>query len=210
MIRILIADDHPVIRQGVRQIASGTDDLRVVDDAIDARTLLEKARAVEHDIVLLDLSMPGTNGLDVLKQLRRERPKIPVLILTMYAEDQFAIRALKAGASGYVVKACEPAELIGAVRRVAAGGRYISMEVAEGLARHLADDTDKPPHERLSDREYEVFRLIAAGKSTREISATLSLSVKTIGTYRTRIFEKMAMKTVAELAAYVVRNQLGE
>jgi DNA-binding NarL/FixJ family response regulator len=210
MIRILIADDHPVVRQGIRQIVSQAGDMIIADEAANGRELLELARTVDHDLVLLDLSMPGTSGLDLLKQLKRERPKTPVVILTMYSENQFAIRALKAGAAGYLMKDGAPTELIGAVRKVVAGGRYLAPSVAERLAGYLAVDSDKPQHETLSDREYQVLRMIAAGKSTREISAELSLSIKTISTYRSRIYEKMQLKSPAALAAYVVRHGLSD
>jgi len=154
--------------------------------------------------------MPEMIGLDLLKQLKRERPKIPIVILTVSSENQFAIRALKAGAAGYLTKDTAATELVGALRKVATGGRYLSTSMAERLAGHLTADTDRPPHEKLSDREYQVLRMIAAGKSTRRISTELSLSVKTIGTYRARIFEKMQMKSPAELAAYAVRNRLSD
>jgi len=182
----------------------------IVDEAANGRELLERARAVDHDLVLLDLSMPETSGLDLLKEIRRERPKIPVVILTVYSENQFAIRALKAGAAGYLTKDSAPTELVGAVRKVVAGGRYLTPGVAERLAGYLAVDSDRPQHEALSDREYQVLRMIAAGKSTSQISAELALSVKTISTYRARIYEKMQMKSPAELATYVVRNGLSE
>ena len=152
--------------------------------------------------------MPETTGLDLLKQLKRERPRIPVAILTMYSESQFAIRALRAGAAAYLLKDSASTDLVAAVRKVVAGGRYLTPSVAERLAGYLADDSDKPPHETLSDREYQVLRLIAVGHTTRQISAELSLSVKTISTYRARIYEKMQMKSSAEIAAYVVRRGL--
>jgi two-component system invasion response regulator UvrY len=208
MIRILIADDHPVVREGIRQIVSAAGDMLVADEAGSGRELLERAQSVDHDLVLLDLSMPEVSGLDLLKQLKRERPKIPVVILTMYSEDQFAVRALKAGAAGFLMKDSAPTELVGAVRKVVSGGRYLTPTVAERLAGYLAADSDQPVHEKLSDREYQVLRMIAAGKSTRQISIELALSVKTISTYRARIFEKMQMKSTAELAAYAVRNRL--
>lgn len=210
MIRILVADDHPVVRHGVRQIAGTTPDLTVAAEAGNGDEVVDRSRTTEHDLVLLDFSMPDTNALELLKQLKRERPKTPVLILTLHTEDQFAIRALKAGASGYLLKDSTPDEIIAAVRRVVAGGRYVSPRVAEKLAGHIADAADMPPHDRLSDREYEVLRMIAAGKTTREIAGELTLSIKTIGTYRARIFEKMRMKTTAQLAAYVVRNHLAD
>jgi len=208
MIKVLVAYDHPVVRQGLLQILGATEDIVVAGEATSGHEVLERARCTECDVVILDLSMPGIDGLDVLKQLKRERPRLPVLILTMHAEDQFAIRALKAGASGYLTKESAPAQLVGAIRRVFGGGRYISAQLAERLADHLDPEKERFGHEKLSDREYHVLRLIAAGRTTREISADLSLSVKTISTYRSRIFEKMQMKTPAELAAYVVRNRL--
>jgi DNA-binding NarL/FixJ family response regulator len=210
VINILVADDHPIVRHGIRQVLAAADDMRVAEEAANGRELLDRARTVDHDLILLDLSMPEMSGLDVIKQLRRERPKVPIMILTMYSENQFAIRALKAGAAGYLTKETAPAELIGAVRKVVAGGRYLTPGVAERLAGYLTADAEKPPHEKLSDREYQVLRMIAAGKSTRWISTELSLSVKTISTYRARIFEKMHMKSPAELAAYVVRNRLSD
>lgn len=207
-IRLLVVDDHPVVRQGIRQMAAATTDICVVAEAGTGQELLLAAQKVEHDVVLLDLSLPDASGLDLLKQLKREQPKVPVLIVTMHAEEQFAIRALKAGAAGYLMKDTPPLDMLAAIRRVFAGGRYLSPSIAERLAGYLSNDDDRPPHERLSDREFQVLRLIATGKSTRDISTALSLSVKTISTYRTRIFEKMELKTPAELAAYVVRHGL--
>jgi DNA-binding NarL/FixJ family response regulator len=209
-IRILIADDHPVIRKGIRNILATEHDLDIVDEAGDGLEILSLARTVEHDLVLLDLSMPHTNGLDALKRLKHENPDIPVLVLTMHAEHQFAIRALKSGASGYLVKDAAPTELVGAIRKVIAGGRYLSAYTAEQLAAHLNDNPERPPHELLSDREFQVFQMIAAGWTTRQIATDLHLSVKTVATYRIRIFKKMQMRTAAELAAYAVRNALSD
>jgi two-component system invasion response regulator UvrY len=210
MIGVFIADDHPVVRQGIRQIVASTDDIRVVDEATTGHEALERLAANTCDLVLLDLSLPDIDGLDLLKQLKRERPRRPILILTMHSEDQFALRALKAGASGYLTKESAPGELVDAVRKVVAGGRYISQRLAETLAAHLGPDAEKPAHERLSDREYQVLRLIAAGRSTRDISAQLALSMKTISTYRARLLDKMGMKTSAELTAYAVRYHLAD
>jgi two-component system invasion response regulator UvrY len=210
MIGVFIADDHPVVRQGIRQIVAATDDITVVDEATTGHEALQRLADVECDLVLLDLSLPDIDGLDLLKQLKREHPQRPVLILTMHSEDQFALRALKAGASGYLTKESAPAELVGAVRKVVAGGRYISQRLAESLAAHLGPDAEKPAHERLSDREYQVLRLIAAGRSTRDISTQLSLSSKTVSTYRARLLDKMGMKTSAELMAYAVRHHLAD
>jgi len=210
VIRIVIADDHPVVRQGIRQIVGAAGDMQIADEATDGRELLQRARSTPHDLVLLDLSMPATDGLDVLKQLKRERPKVPVVILTMSPEEQCAIRALKAGAAGYLTKEGAPIELVAAIRKAVAGGRYLSAGVAEKLADHLVGNVEGSLHDGLSDREYQVMRLIAAGKPTRHIAEELALSVKTISTYRARIFEKMRMRSPAELAAYVVRNQLSD
>jgi two-component system invasion response regulator UvrY len=210
VIRIVIADDHPVVRRGIRQIVDAAGDMLIADEATDGRELLQRARSTAHDLVLLDLSMPATDGIDLLKQLKRERPKIPVVILTMSPEDQFAIRALKAGAAGYLTKEGAPIELVGAIRKAVAGGRYLSARVAEKLADHLAGNAEGPLHAGLSDREYQVMCMIAAGKPTRQIAEELALSVKTVSTYRARIFEKMRMRSPAELAAYVVRNQLSD
>ena len=210
MIGVFIADDHPVVRQGIRQIVAATDDITVVDEATTGHEALQRLSDVQCDLVLLDLSLPDIDGLDLLKQLKREYPQRPVLILTMHSEDQFALRALKAGASGYLTKESAPAELVGAVRKVVAGGRYISQRLAESLAAHLGPDAEKPVHERLSDREYQVLRLIAAGRSIRDISTQLSLSSKTVSTYRARLLDKMGMKTSAELMAYAVRHHLAD
>jgi len=210
MIGVFIADDHPVVRQGIRQIVAATDDITVVDEATTGHETLQRLAEVHCDLVLLDLSLPDIDGLDLLKQLKREYPQRPILILTMHSEDQFALRALKAGASGYLTKESAPGELVGAVRKVVTGGRYISQRLAESLAAHLGPDEEKPAHERLSDREYQVLRLIAAGRSTRDISAQLSLSSKTVSTYRARLLDKMGMKTSAELTAYAVRHHLAD
>lgn len=210
MIGVFIADDHPVVRQGIRQIVAATDDITVVDEATTGHEALQRLTDIQCDLVLLDLSLPDIDGLDLLKQLRRVHPQRPILILTMHSEDQFALRALKAGASGYLTKESAPAELVGAVRKVVAGGRYISQRLAESLAAHLGPDAEKPAHERLSDREYQVLRLIAAGRSTRDISTQLSLSSKTVSTYRARLLDKMGMKTSAELMAYAVRHHLAD
>jgi len=211
MIRVFIADDHPVVRKGIRQIVADTGDIAVVGEAMNGREAIELVGGiVPCDLVLLDLSLPDRDGLDVLKQLRREHPSIRVLVLTMHSEDQFAIRALKAGAAGYLTKDGAPAELIGAIRKIVAGGRHVTTRLAERLVAHLGPDAEQPAHERLSDREYQVLRMIAAGKSTRQISAELALSVKTVNTYRSRLLDKMNMKSAAELAAYAVRHRLAD
>jgi two-component system, NarL family, invasion response regulator UvrY len=211
MTRVFIADDHPVVRRGIRQIVSDTHDIVVVGEATTGVETLELVgNAIPCDLVLLDLSLPDRDGLDVLKQLRREHPGLRVLVLTMHSEDQFAVRALKAGAAGYLTKDGAPAELIGAIRKIVAGGRHVNPQLAERLVAHLGPDADRPAHERLSDREYQVLRMIAAGKTTRQISAELVLSIKTVSTYRSRLLDKMDMKSAAELAAYAVRHHLAD
>jgi len=211
MIRVFIVDDHPVVRKGIRQIVADMHDIVVVGEATTgAETIELVGYVIPCDLVLLDLSLPDRDGLDVLKQLRREHPSLRVLVLTMHSEDQFAIRALKAGAAGYLTKDGAPAELIGAIRKIVGGGRHVNAQLAERLVSHLGPDSEQPAHQRLSDREYQVLRMIAAGKTTRQISAELALSVKTVSTYRARLLDKMNMKTAAELAAYAVRHHLAD
>ncbi len=210
MIRVLVADDHPIVRQGLQKIVDANDDMRVVAESIDGVETLEAALRDGVDILLLDLNMPGADGLDVLKGVKRSRPLLPVLVLTMYSEDQFAVRALKAGASGYLTKEAVPDELVRAIRTVVGGRRYISPTLGDRLAATLVSGDHGPLHERLSDREYQVFRRIAAGRPAREISLELGLSVKTVATYRSRILEKMEMKTNADLVSYTVRNHLAD
>lgn len=208
MIRILVVDDHAIVREGLKQILGDVNDMSVRDEAGNGQEALSKIRDAEFDVVLLDISMPGRSGLEVLKEIKAERPKLPVLILSMHAEEQYAIRALRAGASGYVTKASAPDELIGAIRKVSCGRKYVSSSLAEKLALELDIDTKKPPHETLSDREYQVMLMLASGKSVKEIADELCLSVKTISTYRSRVMEKMGMKKNAELTLYAIQNHL--
>ena len=209
-IRILIADDHPIVRAGFKQVLSETPDLVVADEAGNGQEVLEHLKKKKYDVVLLDISMPGKNGLEILKELKTDYPKLPVLILSIYPEEQYAIRALKDGAAGYLTKESAPHELISAIRKISAGGRYISASLAEKLATYLNVDMTKSPHETLSDREHQVMRLIASGKTVSEIAESLNLSVKTISTYRTHILEKMKMKNNAEITLYAVQNKLVE
>ncbi len=208
MINVLIVDDHAVVRAGLRQIISGVSDMVVADEADGAIEALTKIRKKGYSMVVLDISMPGKSGLDVLKEIRNEHPKLPVLMLSMYPEDQYAVRALRSGASGYMTKDSAPEELVTAIRTVAAGRKYISSDLAERLAFNLDSDMRKEPHEILSDREYQVLCTIASGKTISEIADQLSLSVKTISTYRSRILEKMQLKNNAELTHYAIRNHL--
>lgn len=208
MIKVLIADDHAVVRQGLKQILAETMDLVVGGEATNTQEVLDKIRESEFDVIVLDISMPGRGGLDILREIKHERPKLPILILSMHSEDQFAVRALKAGASGYMSKESAPELLVKAIRKVHAGGKYISPALAEKLAFDLESDSERPPHEKLSDREFQVMCMIASGKTVKEIADKLSLSVKTISTYRARILEKMKMKTNAEVTHYAIRNEL--
>ena len=208
MIKIVIADDHPIVRAGLKQILADASDIEVVAEAGDGHEILKRIRKGNVDVVLLDLSMPGLMGLDALKQMNAENPKLPILVLSMHPEEQYAIRALKAGASGYLTKAAAPEQLIGAIRKVYRGGRYVSTALAEKLALGLKVGATGLPHENLSDREYQVLCLISSGKTVKEIAEELSLSEKTISTYRARILEKMSMKSNAELAHYGIKNEL--
>jgi two-component system invasion response regulator UvrY len=208
MIKILIADDHAIVREGLKQILAETSDMIVADEAADGQEVLEKIRKNRYDVVVLDISMPGKCGLDILKQLSYEKLSIPVLVLSMHSEEQYAIRVLKAGASGYLTKESAPEELIKAIRKVSQGGKYITPTLAEKLALELQLNVENPPHKRLSDREYQVLCMIANGKAVKDIAAELCLSEKTISTYRSRILEKMKMKTNAELIHYAIKNKL--
>ena len=206
-VKILIADDHPLFRQGLKNAFGDTSDIEVIDEAENSNDILGKVRELDLDLVLLDISMPGKGGLEVLKQLKAEYPKIPVLILSVYPESQYAVRFIKAGASGYLSKESSIDTLLDAVRKVAQGGNYASADITEKLAFDFLN-VDKPPHELLSDREYQVFSMIATGKSLTEIGIELSLSVKTISTHRTRILDKMKMKKNAELIHYAIQHEL--
>ena len=208
MIRVLVVDDHPIVREGLKQILSDTEDILVVDEADSGQAVLTSAARSNFDVVLLDISMPGRDGLEVLRELKQQKPKLPVLILSMYPEEHYAVRVLRAGASGYLTKSSAPDELISAIRKVASGRKYISSTLAERLTYELDRDADRPMHEVLSDREYQVMHMISTGKSVKEIAEALGLSVKTVSTYRSRIMEKMNMKNNAQMTFYAVENHL--
>lgn len=210
MIKILIADDHAVVREGIKRILADIDDLVVVGEAGTPPELLAAATRGEADILLMDLAMPGASGLELLHDLRRQAPDLPVLVLSMYPEEQYAVRALMAGASGYINKGSPPTELIRAIRTVAAGHRYITPKVADNLASHVAASATRPQHATLSNREYQVLCLIASGKSVGDIARELSLSVKTISTFRSRILRKLSLRHNADLTRYALKHGLVE
>ncbi len=208
MIRVLIADDHPIVREGLKQVIAQGSDMKVVAEALNGQEVLDRVADSEIDVVVLDFSMPGKSGLDVLKDLKRDHPKIPVLILSMHPESELGPRLLKAGASGYMTKESAPAELVNAIRKVHRGGRYVSATLAETLAARLAVGDATTPHESLSDREYQVLCMLAEGKTAQDISAELSLSVKTVRTYRDRIMEKLHLGNDVELTHYAIEHGL--
>ncbi len=210
MINVLVADDHALIREGLKKILNAEPDLKVVGEANNVVELLEQMKRLAVNIVLLDISMPGESGLDALKELRQKYPHVPVLILSIHPEQRFAVRALKAGASGYIMKQSAVEELVQAIRKVVSGGKYVSASLAEQLAIELDHEIGKPPHETLSDREFQVMRLIAAGKKSSEIAAELSVTLSTVNTYRSRILEKMKMQSNVDLTRYAIENGLIE
>ena len=209
-IKILIADDHSIVRQGLKQIVNETDDLEVMGEAPDGHEALKMIREGEWDVLLLDISMPGLGGIDVLKRIKSEHIKLPVLVLSTYPADQYALRLLKNGASGYLTKESAPEELVIAIRKVSQGEKYISPVVADLLSKNFVKNHPEEPHKQLSDREYQVLCLIASGMTVTEIADDFSLSVKTISTYRTRILEKMQMRKTPELIHYAIKNKLVE
>jgi two-component system, NarL family, invasion response regulator UvrY len=209
-IRVLIADDHAIVRQGLRQILSDTPDLTVAGEAENGVQAVNMVRSGEWDVVLMDVSMPDRNGIDALKLIKKEFPRLPVLILSMYPEEQYAIRALKAGAAGYLTKQSAPELLVTAIRQVASGKKYVSPSLAEELANAIGEDSERPAHEKLSDREYQTLCMIASGKTPTEIAEALSLSVKTVSVYRARLLEKMNLRNNAELTHYGLKHGLAE
>ncbi len=210
MIRILIADDHAIVRKGFAQIIAESSGMKVADEAGNGREALEKALKKDYDVVVLDISMPGRGGLEVLKELKKSKPGLPVLILSIHPEEQYAVRALKAGAAGYLTKESAPDELIQAIRKVTRGGKYVSASLAERLAVDLDAWTSRPRHEALSDREFQVMCLLGSGKPVKEVAGQLALSAKTISTYRSRILQKLNLDNNAQLTHYVLKNKLSE
>jgi DNA-binding NarL/FixJ family response regulator len=206
--KILVVDDHAVVRHGVKQILTEHFQCSVIGEAQNADEMIEQVRKRYWTIVILDVGMPGKGGLDALKELKQLQPKLPVLVLSAYPEDQLALRILRAGASGYLTKDSAPTELVQALRKIIAGGKYVSASVAELLALNLESDLEKPLHEQLSDREYQVMCLIAVGKSLKDIADDLCVSISTINTYRARILEKMQLKNNTELTHYAIKNGL--
>jgi len=208
VIKILIADDHAIVREGLKQILAEVPDMLVAGEAATGQEVLEQVRKEDWDLVLLDIAMPGKDGLETLKELKLERPKLPVLVLSIYPEEQYAVRLLKAGAAGYLTKESAPEELIAAIRKVSQKGKYISASLAEKLAFYLETDVEKPVHEMLSDREHKVMLLIASGKTVTEIADEMCLSIKTISTYRVRALNKMGLKNNAEFTYYALKHGL--
>ncbi|MGE0357328.1 MAG: response regulator [Burkholderiales bacterium] len=208
MTRVLVADDHAIVREGLKRILEGQEGIDVVGEATNGHEVLERVREGGFDILMLDLSMPGKSGIDLIKQVKDESPKLRVLVLTMHEEDQYAVRAIRAGASGYLTKESAPGQLVSALRRLAEGRLYISANVAEQLALDVQPRDDEAPHRHLSDREFEVFQLLVSGRSISEIAAQLHLSVKTVSTHKTRILQKMSVASVADLVRYAIRHRL--
>lgn len=208
MIRIVLADDHTIVREGLKGLLSAQGDLEIVAEAGDGHEVMKRVREHDFDVLVLDMSMPGKSGVELIKQVRAEKPKLRILVLTMHEEHQYAVRAIRAGASGYLTKEGASAQLVTAIRKVAGGGAYISAEVAEQLALNAMPDAQGPLHASLSDREFQIFRLIAEGKSVSDIAERLSLSVKTVSTHKANILQKLNMETAGEVIRYAITNRL--
>jgi DNA-binding NarL/FixJ family response regulator len=209
-IRLLVADDHSVVRRGIRQILEEYPDLRIAGEASNGAEVIDLVRGASCDALILDLNMPGPSGLEILRMVKSLSPQLPILVLSMHAQEQYAARLFKAGASGYLQKESAPEELVSAIRKICTGGRYFQPGQAEDLIEQMDRPLDQAPHESLSNREFEVLRRIASGKTVSQVADALSLSVKTISTYRTRLLDKMRMKTNAELTHYAIKNRLVE
>jgi len=207
---VVIADDHKIVREGLRHLLSTASDLLVVGEAVNGHDVMARVRDIDFDILLLDLSMPGKSGMELIRQVRSEKPRVRVLVLSMHEEHQYAVRAIKAGASGYVTKDSAATQLVSAIRKVAAGGAFITAEVAEQLALGAMPDADGPLHSKLSDREYEVFQLLVAGVSVTDIGTRLNLSAKTVSTHKARLMEKLGIENQADLVRYSMRHRLSD
>ena len=208
MIRVVIADDHTIVREGLKGLLAAAGDLQVVGEAQNGHEVLERVRALEFDLLLLDMSMPGRSGIELIKQVRSEKPKLRILVLSMHEEHQYAVRAIRAGAAGYLTKESASQQLVDAIRKVAGGGAFISAEVAQQLALGAMPDANAAPHETLSDREFQVFRMIAEGLSVSDIAERLNLSVKTVSTHKSNILQKMNLQGTAELIRYAIARRL--
>ena len=208
MIRVVVADDHQILREGLRQLLQAGGDLAVVGEAADGHAVMEQVRALEFDVLLLDMSMPGKSGIELIRQVKAEKPRLRILVLSMHEEHQYAVRAIRAGASGYLTKESATAQLVAAIRKVAGGGAFISAEVAERLAQEAMPNAEGPRHSTLSDREYQVFRLLVSGRSVSDIAVDLHLSAKTISTHKARLMEKLDVDNNADLVHYAVRHRL--
>ena len=208
MIRVLLADDHALVRAGLKEILAGTGDITVAGEATNGQEVMARIRGQDYDVAVLDMSMPGRSGIELIKQVKDEKPKLRVLVLTMHSEEQYAVRALKAGASGYLTKDSAAEQLVAAIRKIAAGGAYVSPETAERLVLDASPRAEAAPHTLLSDREFQVLQLIAGGQSVSEIARRLALSVKTVSTHKTRILQKMGLANQAELIRYALEHKL--
>ncbi len=208
MIRVLLADDHRIVRAGLKELLSETGDIAVAGEANDGTEALARIREDEYDVAVLDMSMPGRSGIELIRQVKQEKPRLPILVLSMHSEEQYAVRALKAGASGYLTKESAADQLVTAIRRIAAGGAFVTPETAQRLALDLNGAAATAPHTLLSDREFQVFRFIAGGKTVSDIAKQLSLSVKTISTHKTRIMRKMGLANQTELIRYAIEHRL--
>jgi DNA-binding NarL/FixJ family response regulator len=208
MIRIVIADDHTIVREGLKTVLSAATDFTVVAEAQNGHEVMQRVRELDFDVLVLDMSMPGKSGTELIKQVHAEKPKLRILVLTMHEEQQYAVRAIKSGAAGYLTKDSASAQLVSAIRKVAAGGAFISAAVAEQFALGAMPDAAGPPHRALSDREFQVFRALVSGKTVTDIADELNLSVKTVSTHKARIMEKMSLRNQAELIRYAIGHRL--
>ncbi|HZQ60096.1 MAG TPA: response regulator transcription factor [Casimicrobiaceae bacterium] len=210
MIRVVIADDHTIVREGLRELLSNAGDIEVVGEAVDGHQVLERVRGVPFDVLVLDMSMPGKSGMELIRQVKSEAPKLRIVVLTMHQEHQYAVRAIRAGASGYITKDAASDQLVNAIRKVGRGGAFISAEVAEALARQAQGGSEAAPHESLTDREFQVLKLLVSGAPLTGIGEELHLSVKTISAHKARILQKLGLSNQAELIRYAIAHNLAE